>query len=115
MTAVNRPENLFEGIRPAQYQETLRDFPEHAEEVARRVAAMSPQDVETAQRERTAQMILLGRPLPGGALPRPAAARVAAVRLGAVRARFHGRFPPVTAARARRPADGRAGGSPVWR
>ncbi|MFE1902100.1 MerR family transcriptional regulator [Streptomyces gardneri] len=59
MTAINRPENLFEGIRPSQYQESLRDFPGHAEEVARRVAAMTPQDVEAGQRERTAQMILL--------------------------------------------------------
>ncbi|MGW8887308.1 MerR family transcriptional regulator [Streptomyces sp. NPDC055749] len=59
MTAINRPENLFEGIQPSQYQESLRDFPAHAEEVARRVAGMTPQDVEAAQRERTTQMILL--------------------------------------------------------
>ncbi|GHE97903.1 hypothetical protein GCM10017776_13540 [Streptomyces griseoluteus] len=38
---INRPENLFEGVTPAQYQETLRDFPEHAQAVARRVAGMS--------------------------------------------------------------------------
>ncbi|MGW8991618.1 MerR family transcriptional regulator [Streptomyces zhihengii] len=80
MTAVNRPENLFEGIRPAQYQETLRDFPEHAEEVARRVAAMSPQDVETAQRERTAQMILLADLMAAG---HPADAEPVQVRIDA--------------------------------
>ncbi|MFI2644347.1 MerR family transcriptional regulator [Streptomyces sp. NPDC018610] len=56
---INRPENLFEGVTPAQYQETLRDFPEHAQAVARRVARMSPQDVEAGQRERTAQMVRL--------------------------------------------------------
>lgn len=56
---INRPENLFEGIQPAQYQESLRDFPEHAEEVGRTVAAMTPQDIEAGQRERTTQMILL--------------------------------------------------------
>ncbi|MYT27186.1 MerR family transcriptional regulator, partial [Streptomyces sp. SID7760] len=56
---INRPENLFEGIQPSQYQESLRDFPEHAEEVARRVAVMTPQDIEAGQRERTTQMILL--------------------------------------------------------
>lgn len=33
-TTINRPENLFEGVTPAQYQETLRDFPEHAQAVA---------------------------------------------------------------------------------
>ncbi|MGW0780050.1 MerR family transcriptional regulator [Streptomyces sp. NPDC002913] len=56
---INRPENLFEGIQPSQYQESLHDFPEHAEEVARTVAAMTPQDIEAGQRERTTQMILL--------------------------------------------------------
>ncbi|MFD5141042.1 MerR family transcriptional regulator [Streptomyces sp. NPDC058378] len=59
MTAVNRPENLFEGIQPSRYQESLRDFPVHAEEVSRRVAVMPPQDIEAGQRERTTQMILL--------------------------------------------------------
>ncbi|ALO11979.1 MerR family transcriptional regulator [Streptomyces venezuelae] len=66
MTAINRPENLFEGIRPSQYQESLRDFPGHAEEVARRVAAMTPQDVEAGQRERTTQMILLAELMAAG-------------------------------------------------
>ncbi|MFF5726544.1 MerR family transcriptional regulator [[Kitasatospora] papulosa] len=56
---VNRPKNLFEGIQPSQYQESLHGFPEHAEEVARRVAVMTPQDIEAGQRERTAQMIRL--------------------------------------------------------
>ncbi|MEU2232893.1 MerR family transcriptional regulator [Streptomyces vietnamensis] len=57
MTAINRPENLFEGIEPAQYEETLRDFPEHAEAVTRRVTAMTPQGIEAGQRERTARMV----------------------------------------------------------
>ncbi|MEU3693858.1 MerR family transcriptional regulator [Streptomyces narbonensis] len=56
---INRPENLFDGIQPEQYQDSLRDFPEHAEQVAQRVAGMSPQDIEAGQRERTAQMIRL--------------------------------------------------------
>ncbi|MER5963479.1 MerR family transcriptional regulator [Streptomyces sp. NPDC002057] len=56
---INRPENLFEGVQASQYQESLRDFPEHAQEVARSVAAMTPQDIEAGQRERTTQMILL--------------------------------------------------------
>ncbi|KOX16663.1 MULTISPECIES: MerR family transcriptional regulator [unclassified Streptomyces] len=63
---VNRPENLFEGIRPEQYQDSLRDFPEHAEQVARRVAGMSPEDVEAGQRERTARMIRLAELMTAG-------------------------------------------------
>ncbi|MEW1754556.1 MerR family transcriptional regulator [Streptomyces angustmyceticus] len=66
MTTVNRPENLFEGVRPAQYEDSLRDFPGHAEEVARRVAGMTPQDVEAGQRERTAQMIRLAELMTAG-------------------------------------------------
>ncbi|WP_052868739.1 MerR family transcriptional regulator [Streptomyces niger] len=66
MTAINRPENLFEGVQPSQYEETLRDFPEHAEAIARRVAAMTPQDVEAGQRERTAQMIRLAELMAAG-------------------------------------------------
>ncbi|ARF53607.1 MerR family transcriptional regulator [Streptomyces gilvosporeus] len=56
---INRPENLFEGVQPSQVQESLRDFPEHAAEVDRRVASMSPEEVDAAQRDRTAQMIRL--------------------------------------------------------
>ncbi|KPC81349.1 MULTISPECIES: MerR family transcriptional regulator [Streptomyces] len=66
MTSVNRPQILFEGIRPSQYEESLQDFPEHAEEVARRVAGMTPQDVEAGQRERTAQMIRLAELMAAG-------------------------------------------------
>ncbi|MEU4277361.1 MerR family transcriptional regulator [Streptomyces tanashiensis] len=66
MTAVNRPENLFEGIQPSQYEETLRDFPEHAEAVARRVAGMSPRAVEDGQRERTEQMVRLAELMAAG-------------------------------------------------
>lgn len=63
---INRPENLFDGVTPAQYQETLRDFPEHAQAVARRVAGMSPHDVEAGQRERTAQMVRLAELMAAG-------------------------------------------------
>lgn len=66
---INRPENLFEGIQPSQYQESLRDFPEHAQEVARSVAAMTPQDIEAGQRERTTQMILMAAGHPADAAP----------------------------------------------
>ncbi|WP_030257890.1 MerR family transcriptional regulator [Streptomyces violens] len=59
MTAINRPENLFEGIRPDQYQESLRDFPERAAEVERSTSGMSQVEIEAGQRARTAQMIQL--------------------------------------------------------
>ncbi|MFC9592321.1 MerR family transcriptional regulator [Streptomyces sp. NPDC056944] len=66
MTAINRPENLFEGVRPAQYEESLRDFPEHAEAIARRVTAMTPEEVEAGQRERTARMVRLAELMAAG-------------------------------------------------
>ncbi|MDH6580566.1 MerR family transcriptional regulator [Kitasatospora sp. MAP5-34] len=66
MTDINRPENLFEGIRPAQYEESLRDFPVLAEEARRRVSGMSEAEIEAGQRERTAQMIRLAEFLASG-------------------------------------------------
>ncbi|MFD7621360.1 MerR family transcriptional regulator [Streptomyces sp. NPDC059802] len=73
MTAINRPENLFEGIRPAQYRESLRDFPELAEEIDRHTSTMSEAQIEAGHRERTAQMIrlaeLLAAGVPAGADP----------------------------------------------
>ncbi|MFD7493519.1 MerR family transcriptional regulator [Streptomyces sp. NPDC059832] len=73
MTAINRPENLFEGIRPAQYRESLRDFPELAEEIDRHTSTMSKAQIEAGHRERTAQMIrlaeLLAAGVPAGADP----------------------------------------------
>ncbi|MGW2253094.1 MerR family transcriptional regulator [Kitasatospora sp. NPDC001660] len=73
MTSINRPENLFEGIQPADVEESLRDFPEHAEAALRATAAMTPAEVEAGQRERTAQMIRLAEfmadGLPAGAEP----------------------------------------------
>ncbi|WP_031044176.1 MerR family transcriptional regulator [Streptomyces sp. NRRL F-5650] len=63
---INRPENLFEGVTAAQYPQTLRDFPEHAQAVAHRVAGMSPQDIEAGQRERTARMVRLAELMAAG-------------------------------------------------
>lgn len=57
MTAVNRPENLFEGVQPSQYEENLRDFPALAEAGARLAAETGPAEAEAGQRERTALMI----------------------------------------------------------
>ncbi|MEU9676688.1 MerR family transcriptional regulator [Streptomyces parvus] len=67
MTAINRPENLFEGIEPSQYEGNLRDFPALAEEAGRRAAAMTPAEAAAGQRERTALMIRLAEHMAGGA------------------------------------------------
>ncbi|WP_431683101.1 MerR family transcriptional regulator [Kitasatospora sp. KL5] len=77
---INRPENLFEGVQPSQYEENMRDFPELAEEVGRRAAAMSQADADAGQRERTAQMIRLAELMAAGhpADAEPVQAEVAA-------------------------------------
>ncbi|MFD8204997.1 MerR family transcriptional regulator [Streptomyces sp. NPDC059695] len=72
MNAINRPENLFEGVLPAAYEESLRDFPDHVEAVARRVGTMTPEDVGAGQRERTARMVRLAELMADG-LPADAA------------------------------------------
>ncbi|GAA2831083.1 MerR family transcriptional regulator [Kitasatospora sp. CM 4170] len=66
MTSINRPENLFEGVRPADVEESLRDFPEHAEAARRATAAMSAEQVEAGQRERTAQLVRLAELMAAG-------------------------------------------------
>lgn len=66
---INRPENLFEGVQPAQYQESLRDFPAHAERVAHHVEGLSPEAVEAGQRERTARMIRIAELRAAGHAP----------------------------------------------
>ncbi|MBV2153302.1 MerR family transcriptional regulator [Kitasatospora sp. SUK 42] len=66
MTSINRPENLFEGIQPADIDESLRDFPEQAEAARRATAAMTPAEIEAGQRERTARMVRLAELLAAG-------------------------------------------------
>ncbi|MFD6798046.1 MerR family transcriptional regulator [Streptomyces cyaneofuscatus] len=67
MTAINRPENLFEGVQPSQYEENLRDFPALAEAGARLAAETGPAEAEAGQRERTALMIRLAELMAAGA------------------------------------------------
>ena len=55
---INRPENLFEGVTPAQYEESMREFPELAERSAAH-RPMSQAEIEAGHRARTAQMIRL--------------------------------------------------------
>ncbi|MBD0691323.1 MerR family transcriptional regulator [Streptomyces sp. CBMA123] len=66
MTAINRPENLFEGLQPADIDASLRDFPEHAEAARHATAAMTPAEIEAGQRERTARMVRLAELLAAG-------------------------------------------------
>ncbi|MBO0657166.1 MerR family transcriptional regulator [Streptomyces triculaminicus] len=66
MTSINRPENLFEGVRPAVYEESMRDFPELAEDNRRRLSTMSEAEVDAAHRQRTAQMIRLAELMAAG-------------------------------------------------
>ncbi|WP_030243169.1 MerR family transcriptional regulator [Streptomyces sp. NRRL S-350] len=63
---INRPENLFDGIQAADIDESLRDFPEHAEAARRATAAMSPAEIEAGQRARTERMIRLAELLAAG-------------------------------------------------
>ncbi|GHG08095.1 MerR family transcriptional regulator [Streptomyces zaomyceticus] len=74
MSGINRPENLFEGVRPDQYGENLREFPELADAVERHGSTLSEDRIEAGHRERTAQMIRIaelmaaGEPVDGGAV-----------------------------------------------
>ncbi|CAM5261663.1 HTH-type transcriptional regulator SkgA [Streptomyces spiroverticillatus] len=63
---INRPENLFEGVQPSQYEDNMRAFPELAEAVGRRADAMSQSDADAAHRARTAQMIRLAELMAAG-------------------------------------------------
>ncbi|MGW7194710.1 MerR family transcriptional regulator [Streptomyces chryseus] len=63
---INRPENLFEGVQPSHYEENMAGFPELAEGVGRRAAAMSQADADAGHRERTAQMIRLAELMAAG-------------------------------------------------
>ncbi|MFB7837174.1 MerR family transcriptional regulator [Streptomyces sp. NPDC056056] len=63
---INRPENLFEGVTPSQYEANMRDFPELAEEIGRRAVTMSQADADAGHRERTAQMIRLAELMAAG-------------------------------------------------
>ncbi|MFF2950578.1 MerR family transcriptional regulator [Kitasatospora sp. NPDC057965] len=66
MTAINRPENLFEGVRAADYEEGVRAFPELAEATERVTAELSAEEIEAGQRERTALMVRLAELMAAG-------------------------------------------------
>ncbi|MFD9686565.1 MerR family transcriptional regulator [Kitasatospora sp. NPDC059146] len=66
MTSINRPENLFDGIQPADIESSLRDFPEHIEATRLATAGMTPAEIEAGQRERTARMVRLAELMAAG-------------------------------------------------
>ncbi|GHF71880.1 HTH-type transcriptional regulator SkgA [Streptomyces mashuensis] len=66
MTSINRPENLFDGVRPETYLASLRDFPGLAADVERHTAGSSEARIEEGHRARTAQMIRLAELMAAG-------------------------------------------------
>lgn len=64
---IHRPENLFEGFDYKQYDDEARDrWPEEFEQSRRRTATMTPDDVESMQREATAAMIRMAEFMAAG-------------------------------------------------
>lgn len=67
MSGINRPENLFEGFDPTEYDDEARErWPEQWQESRDRTAAMTPADTERLQREQTAAMIRMAELMSAG-------------------------------------------------
>ncbi|WP_190094493.1 MerR family transcriptional regulator [Streptomyces melanogenes] len=66
MITISRPENLFEGFRPAQCMKVLHGFPELVGAVERHASALSRTEAEAEERERTAQMVRLAELMAAG-------------------------------------------------
>jgi DNA-binding transcriptional MerR regulator len=68
---INRPENLFEGLAPADYEDEARErWPDQFGQAQQVVQGMSPGQLETEQKQLTAQMIRMAELMAAG---RPAA------------------------------------------
>lgn len=68
---INRPENLFEGLNPADYDDEARErWPEQYEQAQQVVQGRSPEQLTDEQKEQTAQMIRMAELMTAG---RPAA------------------------------------------
>ncbi|MGV9348433.1 TipAS antibiotic-recognition domain-containing protein [Streptomyces spiralis] len=57
MTKINKPENLFEGFQAPSEAEVRERWPQEWEQSRQAVEAMTSEDMESWQREVTAQMI----------------------------------------------------------
>ena len=67
MTKINRPENLFEGFDPSQYDAEARErWPQEWEQSKRFTDTLTPQDTERMQREQTAAMIRMAELMEAG-------------------------------------------------
>jgi hypothetical protein len=68
MPKINRPENLFEGFDPTQYDTEARArWPEQWEQSKRFTDTLTPEDTERMQRETTAAMIRMAEFMAAGA------------------------------------------------
>jgi len=67
MTRINRPENLFEGFDPTQYDDEARArWPQQWEQSKQFTDTLSAQDTERMQREQTAAMIRMAELMTAG-------------------------------------------------
>lgn len=66
-TRINRPENLFEGFDPAEYEaEAAERWPEQFEQSKQAAAGFTPEQMEAEQREMTARMIRMAELMVAG-------------------------------------------------
>ena len=64
---LNRPENLFEGFSPADYEDETRErWPEQFEQAQAVAQATSPEQVTAQQKEVTAQLIRMAELMTAG-------------------------------------------------
>ncbi len=67
MTQINRPENLFEGFDPTEYDAEARDrWPQQWEPSKQFTDTLSSEDTERMQREQTAAMIRMAEFMTAG-------------------------------------------------
>jgi hypothetical protein len=67
MTKINRPENLFEGFDPAEYDAEARErWPQQWEQSKRFTDTLTAADTERMQREQTAAMIRMAEFMTAG-------------------------------------------------
>ncbi len=67
---INRPENLFEGLRPSAYEAEARErWPEQFEQARRATGSLTREQVEAGQREMTAAMIRMAELMAAGKPP----------------------------------------------
>lgn len=67
MSKINRPENLFEGFDHTVYDEEAKErWPEEWQQSQEATASLTPEDIETMQREQTAAMIRMAEFMAAG-------------------------------------------------